>query len=117
MENKKIALCLSGKPTSSMFCFAYIYDAFLNNNYNVDVFIHTWWDKNMVGGLYPCAKHAEKSLSEKDRIVKENLIEDLVKLYNPNQTAVFLSIVNSHPVAGMNVVSITVAPSLPKPGP
>ena len=36
MENKKIALCLSGKPTSSMFCFAYIYDAFLNNNYNVD---------------------------------------------------------------------------------
>lgn len=39
---KKIALCLSGKPTSSMFCFPYIYDAFLNNQYDVDVFIHTW---------------------------------------------------------------------------
>lgn len=25
-----------------MFCFPYIYDAFLNNNLSVDVFIHTW---------------------------------------------------------------------------
>jgi hypothetical protein len=42
MSNKKIALCLSGKATSSMFCFPYIYDAFLNNDLNVDVFVHTW---------------------------------------------------------------------------
>jgi hypothetical protein len=42
MENKKIALCISGKPRSSMFCFPYIYDAFMNSGYDVDVFIHTW---------------------------------------------------------------------------
>ena len=38
----KIALSISGKPRSSMFCFPYIYDAFMNNAYSVDVFIHTW---------------------------------------------------------------------------
>ena len=38
----KIALCISGKPRSSMFCYPYIYDAFMNNNHQVDVFIHSW---------------------------------------------------------------------------
>ena len=38
----KIALCLSGKPRSSMFCYPYIYDAFMNNEHQVDVFIHSW---------------------------------------------------------------------------
>lgn len=53
MENKKpkIALCLSGKPTSSYLCFPYIYDAFLNNDYDVDVFIHTW-DNYRIIDLY-----------------------------------------------------------------
>lgn len=44
----KIALCLSGKPTSSMFCFPYIYDAFINNDYEVDVFIHTWKEARVI---------------------------------------------------------------------
>jgi len=38
----KIALCISGKPRSSMFCYPYIYDAFMNNEHQVDVYIHTW---------------------------------------------------------------------------
>jgi hypothetical protein len=38
----KIALCISGKPRSSMFCYPYIYDAFMNNKHQVDVFIHSW---------------------------------------------------------------------------
>jgi hypothetical protein len=40
----KIALCLSGEPRSSMFCFPYYYETFLNNNpmYETDVYIHTW---------------------------------------------------------------------------
>jgi len=42
VDSLKIALCISGKARSSMFCFPYIYDAFMNNIYNVDVFIHTW---------------------------------------------------------------------------
>lgn len=41
---KKIALCLSGDPRNSMFCFPYIYEAFLKPNklYETDVYIHTW---------------------------------------------------------------------------
>ena len=38
----KIALCLSGLPRSSMFCYPYIYDAFMNNDYDIDVYIHAW---------------------------------------------------------------------------
>jgi hypothetical protein len=40
----KIALCLSGEPRSSMFCFPYIYESFINlgPEYEVDVYIHSW---------------------------------------------------------------------------
>ena len=39
----KVALCLSGEPRSSMFCFPYIYESFidLGPEYEVDVYIHT----------------------------------------------------------------------------
>ena len=39
----KIALCLSGEPRSSMFCFPYIYESFLDLGfeYEVDVYIHS----------------------------------------------------------------------------
>lgn len=47
----KIALCISGKPRSSMFCYPYIYDAFMNNEHQVDVFIHSW-DECRVLDLY-----------------------------------------------------------------
>lgn len=38
----KIALCLSGEPRYSMFCFPYIYESLINlgNNYKVDVFCY-----------------------------------------------------------------------------
>ena len=40
----KVALCLSGEPRSSMFCFPYIYESFVNlgPEYEVDVYIHSW---------------------------------------------------------------------------
>ena len=38
----KIALCISGEARSSMFCYPYLYDAFMNNEHQVDVFVHTW---------------------------------------------------------------------------
>ena len=39
----KIALCLSGEPRSSMFCFPYIYESFINigPEYEVDVYMHS----------------------------------------------------------------------------
>tara|TARA_B110000503_G_scaffold130965_1_gene204947 strand:+ start:10026 stop:10787 length:762 start_codon:yes stop_codon:yes gene_type:complete len=43
-KKTKIALCLSGEPRSSMFCFPYIYESFINlgPEYEVDVYIHSW---------------------------------------------------------------------------
>jgi len=43
-KKTKIALCLSGEPRSSMFCFPYIYESLINLNpeYEVDVYIHSW---------------------------------------------------------------------------
>lgn len=42
-KKTKIALCLSGEPRSSMFCFPYIYESFINlgPEYEVDIYIHT----------------------------------------------------------------------------
>ena len=39
----KIALCLSGEPRNSMFCFPYIYESLINlgPDYEVDIYIHT----------------------------------------------------------------------------
>ena len=40
----KIALCLSGEPRSSMFCFPYLYESFLSQNplYETDVYFHSF---------------------------------------------------------------------------
>lgn len=78
MENKpniKIALCLSGKPISSMFCFPYIYDAFINNNYNVDVFIHTWENSRVIDLYNPKKLEIEKNDSN---FILKHLAEQLV---------------------------------------
>jgi hypothetical protein len=65
----KIALCLSGKPTSSIFCFPYIYDTFLNNkNIQTDVFIHTWEDSKIINFYNPKKFEIEKY--ETDTILK-----------------------------------------------
>jgi hypothetical protein len=55
MENKtpKIALCLSGLIRHSFFCFPYIYQTFLNQDLDVDVFIHTWNDSPTINLYNP----------------------------------------------------------------
>ena len=97
METKpKIALCLSGKPTSSFFCFPYIYDTFLNNDYNVDVFIHTWSDcraiklynpKNFEIEKYPSAnisQHFINQLEIPKDISIEGRIDNVILEYYGN---------------------------------
>lgn len=59
----KIALCLSGLIRNSMFCFPYIYDSFLNNEYNVDVFIDTWNESKIIN-LYNPKKYSITSQEE-----------------------------------------------------
>ena len=77
-----IALCFYGQPRFYTITHKLYYSKILEE-YNPDVFIHTWWSKDMVGLLYPHAKHVGNALQEEDIIVKQNLIEELTRLYNP----------------------------------
>jgi len=77
-----IALCFYGQPRFYDITFYNYYNMILDN-YNPDVFIHTWWSENMVNNLYPCAKWAETALAEKDRLIKSDVIEKLNAFYNP----------------------------------
>ena len=79
-----IALCFYGQPRFYGITFHNYFNHILEK-YNPDVFIHTWWSKNMVGSLYPCAPWAIAALSEEDRIVKNSVIDDLIKFYNPKK--------------------------------
>jgi hypothetical protein len=61
----KIALCLSGEPRSSMFCFPYIYESFIQPNdlYETDVYIHSF--KNFrAADLYQPKKIHINTISE-----------------------------------------------------
>jgi hypothetical protein len=79
----KVALCLSGEARSSMFCFPYIYESFLQKNdlYEVDVYIHSW-KKFRALSLYEYKNHIIDYSSE-DQIYSDyyknfdNLDEDL----------------------------------------
>lgn len=71
MENKtpKIALCLSGLIRHSFFCFPYIYQNFLNQDLDVDVFIHTWNESSVID-LY---KPKNYKIENRDDVLKLNL--------------------------------------------
>jgi hypothetical protein len=71
-DKVKVALCISGQPRSSMFCFPYIYDAFMNNNHQVDVFIHTW-DNTRVIDLY----NPKKVIIEDSKKVLDTLLPNI----------------------------------------
>lgn len=59
----KIALSLSGQSRCGMFCFPYIYDAFLND-FKVDTFIHTWKDYRVLNLYNPTACLVEDNPEE-----------------------------------------------------
>ncbi len=61
----KIALCLSGEPRYSMFCFPYIYESFINlgNKYKVDTFCH-FRKPFRAHKIYSPTKHIYEPLSE-----------------------------------------------------
>jgi hypothetical protein len=75
----KIALCLSGRPTFLKKGYQSLYDKILSK-YNVDCFIHTWWDSNQENtSAYfpPSLSYGRKYFWEKDTL------EFIQKKYNP----------------------------------
>lgn len=66
----KVALCLSGEPRSSMFCFPYIYESFINlgPKYEVDTYIHSWKNFRALPLYNPKQCKIDFHLSEKLKI-------------------------------------------------
>jgi hypothetical protein len=62
----KIALCLSGEARHSMFCFPYLWESFIDNGYDVDVYIHSWREFRALP-LYS----AKKVLIENENVIEE----------------------------------------------
>ncbi len=80
---KKIAICLSGQPR-------YISDGYLNLNreilskYDVDFFIHTWFDPNYVGSKFdfsPLNSYNRSGIWEINTIEKINELYQPLKIY------------------------------------
>lgn len=80
----KVALALHGQPRF----YRKTYEHFFSNiieMFDADVFFHTFWSKNMVGSIYPCADHAKASLSDEDMTVQDDTIDWLKFYYNPKE--------------------------------
>jgi hypothetical protein len=81
METKtpKIALCLSGLTRNSFFCFPYIYQNFLNQGLDVDVFIHTWNDSPVID-LYNPKKYETENQGEILNLIRNQIHINSVKV-------------------------------------
>lgn len=80
----KIALCLSGQPRFLEECYPSIYKAIIkdardNVNKNIDIFIHTWHDKNKIGEMYDGAYWNNNN----NAIILQNTPQRIIELYNP----------------------------------
>jgi len=80
------ALCFYGQPRFYDITFHNYYKSILEQ-YNPDVFVHTWWGESMVNTIYPCGNHVvkENALSENDLLIKDDIIDNIIKLYNPKK--------------------------------
>jgi hypothetical protein len=79
-DNPKIALCLSGLIRSSFFCFPYIYNSFLNNQYDLDVFIHTWNNSPIIDLYKPKKIEIENQKQVLDYLIPQIKLNSNVKI-------------------------------------
>jgi len=95
METKspKIALCLSGLIRHSFFCFPYIYQNFLNQGFDVDVFIHTWNESPTIQ-LYNPKKYQIQNQQQVIHNIKSQIDFGSIKIEGsvPNNISMYYSI-------------------------
>jgi len=71
----KVALCLQGQPRD-VEMGSYHLKKKIIENYDTDIFGHTWWDKNLVGKPYSAAPFGAK-----EKKIEENAIDELHNIY------------------------------------
>jgi hypothetical protein len=87
-KSEKIAICLYGQPRLVEKGYKYISE-FIDRTskyYNVDIFIHTWWSKTIIGQLY---SHSPwRNITTDELLIKENDIDIIKHLYGPTKILV-----------------------------
>ena len=82
---KNVAFCFYGQPRSLRKGYTainkYIMDAC--SNYNVHVYVHTWWDKSLVGQHYSTSPW--RHIPPDETLITEDVIQTIINLYNPIQ--------------------------------
>lgn len=79
----KIALCLHGQPRNYLLGFSHFFENIISK-YATDVFIHSWWSKELAGQQYVVNN---QTVVEKQYLIEENLDVKLQKLFNPKEIA------------------------------
>ena len=81
----RIALCFSGQLRNVKSTFDKWYKQNVldvNQHHQIDVFVHSWFDKNSVGSVYYAANEIPNSVQGSDPL-PENVIQQVYDCYNP----------------------------------
>lgn len=81
----KVALCFSGQLRNVKSTFEKWYKPNVldpNSHHDIDVFVHSWFDKNTVGGILYAANEVPNSVVACDPIPTD-IINQLYEIYNP----------------------------------
>lgn len=80
----KIAICFYGQPRLYKQGYKIIKEFIdYNNEYNFDIFFHTWYDENLVGQYYQCAPW--RNIPQNELLIEKNIIDNLIELYKPKK--------------------------------
>ena len=74
----RVALCLSGQPRYIDQGYYFIYKHLLSK-YDIDVFIHTWWNSDYIGDDFQMTNLKRDARWDKDTLLK------ISKYYNPKK--------------------------------
>lgn len=81
----RVALCFSGQLRNVKSTFDGWYKPNVlepNAHHDIDVFVHSWYDKNTVGNIYHAANEIPNSVQACDPI-PENVVQQVYDLYDP----------------------------------
>lgn len=79
LESCKIALCLSGQPRYLKIGYEYL-KRYLLDVYDIDVFVHTWWDFDKIGKQFQLSEHMNYG---RQCVLEESTLSDIYSLYKP----------------------------------
>ena len=82
---KNIAFCFFGQPRMVKTGYTVINQFMLDEcrDCNVHVYVHTWWDKSLVGQHYNTSPW--RHIPNEETIITEDVIQTIINLYNPSQ--------------------------------